>query len=96
MTLDAATKRVYSRTDSATLVALLPELRRLTKAAQKERERVGRDNPDRSAADEKFSADLAAYEAVATERELWIRNELKRRGLLPLWPDEQDHLDDDA
>jgi len=27
---------------------------------------------------------------------VWIRAELKRRGLLPLWPGEQEHLDDDA
>lgn len=96
MTLDAATRKVYRRTDSATLAALLPELRRLSKAAQKERERVGRELPEQSEDDDKFSADLAAYEAVVTEREIWIRNELKRRGLLPLWPGEETHLDDDA
>jgi hypothetical protein len=34
---------------------------------------------------------------VATlDRETWIRNELKRRDLLPLWPDEHDHLENDA
>ena len=104
--LDEATKRIYRRTDSATLVALLPELRRLTKGAQKERERLdrarvgdedgeGTDSPGTSF-DEKFSADLGAYVTAATEREMWIRNELKRRGLLPLWPGEQEHLDDDA
>lgn len=94
--LDAATKKVYRRTDSATLTALLPELRRLAKAAQKERERIGREEPDLGGEDEKFAADLAAYEAVSTERELWIRNELKRRGLLPLWPGEEERLDDEA
>jgi hypothetical protein len=97
VTLDAATKHVYRRTDSATLVALLPELRRLSKAAQKERERVTREQQAEPLnGDDKFSADLAAYEAIATERELWIRNELKRRGLLPLWPGEDEHLDHDA
>ena len=96
MALDAATKKVYRRTDSATLTALLPELRRLAKAAQKERERIGREEPDLGGEDEKFAADLAAYEAVSTERELWIRNELKRRGLLPLWPGEEERLDDEA
>ncbi len=96
MALDGATRKVYRRTDSATLAALLPELRRLAKAAQKERERLGREEPDLSGDDEKFAADLAAYEAGSTERELWIRNELKRRGLLPLWPGEEEGLDDDA
>jgi hypothetical protein len=95
VTLDPATRKVYRRTDSATLAALLPELRRLSKAAQKERERLSREHPEQSE-DDKFAADLAAYEAVATEREIWIRNELKRRGLLPLWPGEEAHLDDDA
>lgn len=106
--LDEATKRVYRRTDSATLVALLPELRRLHKGAQKERERIDRartvegdgagdaGGPPNSPFDEKFSADLGAYVTAATEREMWIRNELKRRGLLPLWPGEEEHLDDDA
>jgi hypothetical protein len=104
--LDEATKRIYRRTDSATLVALLPELRRLNKGAQKERERLDRTritggevdpggDPD-IGFDEKFSADLGAYVTAASERETWIRNELKRRGLLPLWPGEQEHLDDDA
>ena len=112
MALDEATKRVYRRTDSATLVALLPELRRLHKGAQKERERIDRartvegdgagdgagdaGGPPNSPFDEKFSADLGAYVTAATEREMWIRNELKRRGLLPLWPGEDEHLDDDA
>ena len=94
--LDGSTKTVYRRTDSATLTALLPELRRLAKAAQKERERIAREHPEGLGAEDKFAADLAAYEAVATERELWIRNELKRRGLLPLWPGEHERLDDDA
>jgi len=94
--LDASTKKVYRRTDSATLTALLPELRRLAKGAQKERERIGREDSALTGEEEKFAADLAAYEAVSTERELWIRNELKRRGLLPLWPGEDERLDDDA
>jgi hypothetical protein len=104
--LDEATKRIYRRTDSATLVGLLPELRRLTKGAQKERERLdraqdGNGEGDDSGSpvngfDEKFSADLGAYVTSANDRELWIRTELKRRGLLPLWPGEQEHLDDDG
>ena len=108
--LNEATKKIYRRTDSATLVALLPELRRLNKAAQKERERLDRERADNdvdgsnahdgiphdTSVDEKFHADLGAYVAVAIEREMWIRNELKRRGLLPLWPGEEEHLDDDA
>lgn len=106
MALDEATKRIYRRTDSATLVALLPELRRLNKGAQKERERLDRAGipggdsgpgaPPGTEFDEKFSADLGAYVTAASERETWIRNELKRRGLLPLWPGEQEHLDDDS
>lgn len=36
MTLDDATRQVYRRTDSATLLALLPELRRLSKRTHKE------------------------------------------------------------
>ena len=104
--LDEATKRIYRRTDSATLVGLLPELRRLNKGAQKERERLDRttaangdghesDSPV-TGFDEQFSADLGAYVTAANDREVWIRAELKRRGLLPLWPGEQEHLDDDA
>ena len=106
MALDEATKRIYRRTDSATLVGLLPELRRLTKGAQKERERLDREQDangegDDSGSpvngfDENFSADLGAYVTSANDRELWIRTELKRRGLLPLWPGEQEHLDDDG
>ena len=106
MALDEATKRIYRRTDSATLVGLLPELRRLNKGAQKERERLDREQDahgegDDSGSpvngfDEKFSADLGAYVTSANDRELWIRTELKRRGLLPLWPGEQEHLDDDG
>ena len=106
MALDEATKRIYRRTDSATLVGLLPELRRLTKGAQKERERLDRaqdgdgEGDDSGSPvngfDEKFSADLGAYVTSANDRELWIRTELKRRGLLPLWPGEQEHLDDDG
>ncbi len=96
--LDEATKRVYRRTDSATLLAVLPELRRLAKAAQKERERVLSDPPDpeHTADDGRFAADLAAYVAAALERDSWIRNELKRRDLLPLWPGEGEQLFDDA
>ena len=97
MGLDEPTKQIYRRTDSATLIGLLPELRRLNKGAQKERERLGDQLArDDIHADEKLLADLAVYVAAATERELWIRTELKRRGLLPLWPGEELHLDDDA
>jgi hypothetical protein len=87
MTLDPATKSVYRRTDSATLLSLLPEIRRLLKAAQKERERV---EQDQAAADgdDRLAADLHVYIVAATERESWIRDELKRRCLLPLWPGE--------
>ena len=104
--LDEATKRIYRRTDSATLVGLLPELRRLNKGAQKEQERLDRANVGNgdgeesgspvTGFDEQFSADLGAYVTAANDREAWIRAELKRRGLLPLWPGEQEHLDDDA
>jgi hypothetical protein len=94
--LDLATKHLYRRTDSATLIGLLPELRRLGKAAQKERERVVGEHPDDNDGNEKFSADLAAYAAMTVDREVWIRNELKRRGLLPLWPGGEEHLQDDA
>ena len=106
MALDEETKRTYRRTDSATLVGLLPELRRLNKGAQKERERLDRARDAKGEGedsgspvtefDEQFSADLGAYVTAANDRELWIRGELKRRGLLPLWPGEQEHLDDDA
>ena len=97
MGLDEPTKQIYRRTDSATLIGLLPELRRLNKGAQKERERLGDLLPhDDGDADEKLLADLAVYVAATTEREIWIRTELKRRGLLPLWPGEEQHLDDDA
>ncbi len=93
MALDEATKRIYRRTDSATLIGLLPELRRLGKATQKERERAQQDHPND---DPKFAADLAAYTVATLDRDTWIRNELKRRDLLPLWPDEHDHLENDA
>ena len=96
MTLDDATRQIYRRTDSATLLGLLPELRRLTKAAQKEHERVAREPSENVQEDEKFAADLAAYVAVTLERDLWIRNELKRRGLLPTWPGEESTLQLDA
>ncbi len=96
MALDEETKRIYRRTDSATLLALLPELRRLSKAAQKEQERVERGQSETPGDEGKFAADLAVYLTIAIERESWIRNELKRRGLLPLWPGEEAHLDEDA
>ncbi len=86
MPIDEAAKYAYRRADSATLLALLPELRRLGKAAQKEHERVERENPDGMGGHEKFAADLAAYVAMTNDRDVWIRNELKRRALLPLWP----------
>ena len=96
--LDEATKRVYRRTDSATLLGLLPELRRLGKAAQKEGERILAHPPDveTDSDDGKYAADLAAYAAATLERDSWIRDELKRRDLLPLWPGEREHLLDDA
>ncbi len=96
--LDETTKRVYRRTDSATLLGLLPELRRLGKAAQKERERVLAEpaESERGDHDGKYAADLAAYAAATLERDGWIRSELKRRDLLPLWPGEREHLLDDA
>lgn len=94
--LDEATKRVYRRTDSATLLSLLPELRRLGKAVQKEHERVLLDQPDNAGEDERFAADLAAYATATMDRESWIRGELKRRNLLPLWPGEEEHLLDDS
>jgi len=96
MPIDEAAKYAYRRADSATLLGLLPELRRLGKAAQKEHERVEREQPDDIDENEKFVADLAAYVTMTTERDLWIRNELKRRGLLPLWPGGEEHLQDDA
>lgn len=95
MALDEATKHIYRRTDSATLISLLPELRRLSKAAQKEHERVQLGQPDDAGDDARFAADLAAFAAATIDRESWIRNELKRRGLLPLWPGEEEHLLDD-
>ena len=95
VTLDPATKAVYRRTDSAALLSLLPEIRRLLKTAQKERERLEEGEPPGSAGDDKLAADLHVYIAAATMRELWIRDELKRRGLLPLWPGEEEHLNDD-
>jgi hypothetical protein len=96
VSIDEAAKYVYRRADSATLLGLLPELRRLGQAAQKEHERIEREHPDDIDGNEKFTADLAAYVTMTTERDLWIRNELKRRGLLPLWPGGEDHLLDDA
>ena len=96
MTLDDATRQIYRRTDSATLIGLLPELRRLGKAAQKERERLAHEPSEDVSADDRFIADLSAYIAVTLERDLWIRNELKRRGLLPTWPGEEATLQNDA
>ncbi len=96
MPIDEAAKYAYRRADSATLLGLLPELRRLGKAAQKEHERIERELSEDIGAHEKFAADLAAYVTMTTERDLWIRNELKRRGLLPLWPGGEEHLLDDA
>ena len=96
MPIDEAAKYAYRRADSATLLGLLPELRRLGKAAQKEHERIEREQSEDIIANEKFTADLAAYVTMTTERDLWIRNELKRRGLLPLWPGGEEHLQDDA
>jgi hypothetical protein len=95
VTLDPAIRRVYRRTDSAALLSLLPEIRRLLKTAQKERERLDQNEPPGTADDEKLAADLHIYIAAAAERESWIRDELKRRGLLPLWPGEEEHLHDD-
>jgi hypothetical protein len=94
--IEEAAKHAYRRADSATLLGLLPELRRLGKAAQKEYERIEREPSDETAGNDKFAADLAAYVTMTTERDLWIRNELKRRGLLPLWPGGEEHLLDDA
>jgi len=96
VTLDPATRSIYRRTDSAALLSLLPEIRRLLKAAQKERERLEQPEPPGSDDDDKLAADLHVYIAAATMRELWIRDELKRRGLLPLWPGEEEHLSDDG
>lgn len=96
MPIDEAAKYAYRRADSATLLGLLPELRRLGKAAQKEHERIERELSEDVGAHEKFAADLVAYVTMTTERDLWIRNELKRRGLLPLWPGGEEHLLDDA
>jgi len=141
VTLDDATKQVYRRTDSATLLGLLPELRRLAKRTQKEMlviEQTLRDRQDPSTSTptsvevvvgqsgaldflggatgqldqltavettpkdpgtrdhETFAAQLFDYSVAVEERERWIRNELKRRGLLPLWPGEQHYLAEDA
>jgi hypothetical protein len=95
VTLDPATRGVYRRTDSAALLSLLPEIRRLLKTAQKERERLDQGEPPGSVGDEKLAADLHVYIAAATMRESWIRDELKRRGLLPLWPGEEEYLSGD-
>ena len=92
MTLDPGTRSAYRRADSAALLSLLPEIRRLVKAAQKEHERVEQERQQDSADDEKLAADLQVYIAGAAERESWIRDELKRRFLLPMWPGEEQHL----
>lgn len=93
MALDDVTKRVYRRTDSGTLVGLLAELRRLAKAALKERDRVEETTGD---VDAKYAADLAAYAAATLQREAWIRTELKQRLLLPVWPGEGEITEDDG
>lgn len=129
MPLDDATKQVYRRTDSATLLGLLPELRRLGKRTQKEilvteqtlgdrRQAAGpasdadfpaavahpgsAADPDGGSAEpagrdqETFAAQLFDYSVALEQRERWIRDELKRRGLIPLWPGEEHYLADDA
>ena len=92
MTLDPDTRSAYRRADSATLLSLLPEIRRVLKAAQKEHDRVEHERQPDSDADGTLIADLQVYIATAAERESWIRDELKRRHLLPLWPGEEQHL----
>lgn len=101
MTLDDATRQVYRRTDSATLLALLPELRRLLKRTQKELDVVEQSTTASTEQSgdgdqEAFAAQLFAYSSAVEERERWIRDELKRRGLIPLWPGEQRYLADDS
>jgi len=112
--LDDATKRAYRRADSATLLALLPELRRLIKRTHKELEQVlpageaGTDDdppmlPDVAGTgdgngdgDGEFTVQLLGYSKAVIDRERWVREELKRRGLIPLWPGEQSYLEEDA
>lgn len=144
VTLDNATRQVYRRTDSATLLALLPELRRLSKRTQKEMTVVEQSLPDRAdpdgqfilvrdeapddqsagrpgsvgwlggrdqgsvgppahadgvdtvgmRVDETFAAQLYSYSTAVGECERWVRDELKRRGLIPLWPGEEQYLDE--
>jgi hypothetical protein len=109
--LDESTKHTYRRADSATLLALLPELRRLGKRTQKEIEQVEvsrtvneecADIGDGHAAeiglpdDGEFVGHLFSYAKAVIDRERWVRDELKRRGLIPLWPGEQAYLDRDA
>ena len=115
VTLDDETKHTYRRADSATLLGLLPELRRLSKRTQKEIEQVElslRDDRTSDAAEtggaaihpgrqgspheDEFVAHLFGYSKMLVERERWVRDELKRRGLIPLWPGEQAYLDEDA
>ena len=113
-TLDNATKQTYRRADSATLLALLPELRRLNKRTQKEIEHVelsltvdgqpatadggesGHPRDDDRSGDGEFVVHLFSYAKAVADRERWVRDELKRRGLIPLWPGEQAYLDEDA
>jgi hypothetical protein len=151
--LDEETKQIYRGTDSATLLALLPELRRLSvrtvrqldhveellqrhgqsmaeiaelqgeslagldarvdpeDAADREslrqlRDRMmglredasdtGKEDASDTGKEQDFSHHLFAYATTLMERERWIRNELKRRGLIPPWPGELEYLDEDA
>ncbi len=110
MALDDAVKHTYRRADSATLLGLLPELRRLSKRTQKELEQVESPLPLGSvdgvdvdppltsghSSDPDFAGRLLSYSADVLARERWVRDELKRRGLIPLWPGEQGYLDEDA
>lgn len=95
VTLDDSTRQIYRRTDSASLLALLPELRRLSKRTQKEMG-IGDDGSNGASLDEGFAEQLVAYSVALEERERWIRDELKRRGLIPLWPGERTYLIEDA
>ena len=113
VTLDDETKHTFRRADSAALLGLLPELRRLSKRTQKEIEQVElslRDDRESDAGetggaatrrqgsphDDEFVAHLFGYSKMLLDRERWVRDELKRRGLIPLWPGEQAYLDEDA
>jgi hypothetical protein len=57
---------------------------------------LSRDGASENSTQETFAAQLFAYSTAVGERERWIRDELKRRGLIPLWPGEDDYLDEDA